>query len=152
MQNKQRVKSCIKFGILDSLLVVAIITILFESLAEPLSTLFGMASGEGSDQIQSTVTTAIRIASISYIFMAFSVAVQGVLQAFRYALFPLLISFLRLCLLVLPVAYLFTLSDNAVDLVWWTFLIIEFVTAGISAIILKYVYNKKVLPMNQISY
>ena len=79
--------------------------------------------------------------------MAFSVAVQGVLQAFRYALFPLLISFLRLCLLVLPVAYLFTLSENVVEIVWWTFPIIEFATAAVSALILKFAYGKKVKPM-----
>ncbi|MBD5132180.1 MAG: MATE family efflux transporter [Clostridiales bacterium] len=148
LQNKQRVKACIKFGIIDSLIVAIVITILFESLAVPLAKLFGMASGEGSDAIQTTVTTAIRIASMGYIFMAFSVAVQGVLQAFRYALFPLLISFLRLCLLVLPVAYLFTLSGNAENIVWWTFPIVEFATAVISALILKYAYDKciKILP------
>ena len=148
MQDKQRVKACIKFGIIDSLIVAAVITILFESLAVPLSELFGMASGEGGDAIQATVTTAIRIASIGYIFMAFSVAVQGVLQAFRYALFPLLISFLRLCLFVLPVAYLFTLSADSVNIVWWTFPIVEFATATVSAFILKYAYNKKVDKMN----
>ncbi|MCM1131263.1 MAG: MATE family efflux transporter [Roseburia sp.] len=150
MKNKDRVKSCIKFGIIDSIFVAAIITILFESLALPLSKLFGMASGEGGDAIQSTVTTAIRIASIGYIFMAFSVAIQGILQAFRYALFPLLISLLRLCVFVLPIAYLFTLSENAIHLVWWTFPITEFVTAGISALILIYAYKKKVLMMNHL--
>ena len=150
MQDKQRVKDCIKFGIIDSLIVAGVITVLFECLAVPLSKLFGMASGEGGDAIQATVTTAIRIASIGYIFMAFSVAVQGVLQAFRYALFPLLISFLRLCLLVLPVAYLFTLSDNAANIVWWTFPIIEFATALVSALILKFAYNKKVRTMTDV--
>lgn len=147
LQNKKRVKSCIKFGIIDSCIVAAVITVLFECLAVPLSKLFGMASGEGGEAIQSAVTTAIRLASVGYIFMAFSVAVQGVLQAFRYALFPLLISFLRLCLLVLPVAYLFTLSDKVLDIVWWTFPIVEFATAAASALILKFAYDKKVKPL-----
>ena len=147
LQDKQRVKACIKFGIIDSVLVAAVITVLFECLAVPLSKLFGMASGEGGSAIQSAVVTAVRIASIGYIFMAFSVAVQGVLQAFRYALFPLLISALRLCVFVLPVAYLFTLSENAVGLVWWTFPITELVTAAVSALIMKFAYNKKVRTM-----
>lgn len=144
LQNKKRVRDCIKYGLIVSLTVATVITVLFECLAVPLSKLFGMASGESGDEIQSVVTTAIRLASIGYIFMAFSVAVQGVLQALRYAFFPLLISFLRLCLLVLPIAYLFTLSDNAVNLVWWTFPIVEAITAAVSAGILKYAYNKKV--------
>ncbi len=149
LQDKQRVKAGIKYGIFVSLIVAAVIMILFESLAIPLSKVFGMASGVGGNEIQTTVTTAIRIASIGYIFMAFSVAVQGVLQAFRYALFPLFISFLRLCILVLPIAYLFTLSSDAVNMVWWTFPITEFITAIISVVLLKYVYNKKVIPMNE---
>ncbi|MDE7464765.1 MAG: hypothetical protein K2M48_07020, partial [Clostridiales bacterium] len=126
----------------------AFITVLFESLAVPLSMLFGMASGEGGEAIQEVVVTAVRIASIGYVFMAFSVAVQGVLQAFRYALFPLLISFLRLCLFVFPITYLFTLSENAVDIVWWTFPIVELVTAAISVLILRTAYIKKVRVLN----
>lgn len=145
LRDKQRVKACIKFGIIDSVVVAAVITVLFEGLAVPLAELFGMASQTTSgDEIRSVVITAIRIASIGYIFMAFSVAVQGVLQAFRYALFPLLISALRLCVLVLPIAYLFTLSENVVDLVWWTFPITEFATAAISALILKFACAAKV--------
>lgn len=147
LQDKQRVKACIKFGVIDSVIVAAVITILFECLAVPLSKLFGMASGEGGGAIQSAVVTAVRIAGIGYVFMAFSVAVQGVLQAFRYALFPLLISALRLCVFVLPIAYLFTLSENAVNLVWWAFPITEFATAAISALLLKFAYNKKVRTM-----
>lgn len=148
LRNKRRVKDCIKYGIFVSVIVAAVITVLFEGLAVPLSKLFGTASGEGGDAIQSVVTTAVRIASIGYIFMAFSVAVQGVLQAFRYALFPLLISFLRLCLIVLPVAYLFTLSQDVVNLVWWTFPITELATAAVSALLLKFAYVKKVRPMS----
>ncbi|MDE7395375.1 MAG: MATE family efflux transporter [Clostridiales bacterium] len=147
LQNKQRVKDCIKYGITVSVAVAVLITVLFECLASVLSKLFGMASGAGGDAIQTVVAKAIRIASIGYVFMAFTVAVQGVLQAFRYALFPLLLSFLRLCLLVLPVAYAFTLSARVVSIVWWTFPIVETVTAIVAALLLKYAYDKKVRPM-----
>lgn len=148
MQDKECAKACIKYGIIDSVIVAAVITVLFECLADPLAKLFGMASGEGGEAIQSAVTTAIRIASLGYVFMAFSIAVQGVLQAFRYALFPLLISALRLCVLVLPIAYLFTLSENVLSIVWWTFPIVELITAVISTLLLKYAYKKKVRTMN----
>ena len=151
MRNKERVKAGIKYGILDSVIVAVVITVLFESLAVPLAKLFAMAGGEGGEAIQNTVVTAVRIAAIGYVFMAVSVAIQGVLQAFRYALFPLLISFLRLCALVLPIAYLFTLSDNVINTVWWAFPIVEVVTAAVSVLLLKVAYNKKVQPMAKIS-
>lgn len=147
MKEKKRVEACIKYGIIDSVIVALVITVLFESLAVPLAKLFAMAGGEGSDEIQRVVVYAVRIASIGYAFMAVSVAIQGVLQAFRYALFPLLISFLRLCALVLPIAYLFTLSSGVVHLMWWTFPIVEALTAAISIFILKHAYCKKIKPM-----
>lgn len=150
LQNKKRVKDCIQFGIIDSIIVAIIITILFECFAVFLAKLFGMTSSENNSTIQNIVTNAIRIASISYIFMAFSIAVQGILQAFRYSLFPLLISALRLCILIFPIAYFFTLFSNSTNLVWWTFPIIEFITAIISSLILKFVYNKKVKPLPEI--
>ena len=148
MKEKERVKSCIQYGIIDSVIVALIITVFFESLAVPLAKLFAMAGDEGGNEIRSVVVSAVRIASIGYVFMAVSVAIQGVLQAFRYALFPLLISFLRLCALVFPLAYLFTLSGDVVNLVWWTFPIVEVLTAAISLFILKYTYRKTVKPMD----
>ena len=76
--------------------------------------------------------------------MGFSVAVQGVLQSLGYALKPLIISLLRLVIFVFPIAYIFTLSDNVTNIVWWTFPISEVLTAIISAFILKKAYKKKV--------
>jgi putative MATE family efflux protein len=136
MGDKGRLKDCVKYGIIDAVIITAVITIIFQVLAEPLAQLFGMTEG-GDGKITSVVVTAIRIASIGYIFMGLSVAIQGVLQALRYSLSPLLISFLRLCLLVFPIAYLFTLSENAINIVWWTFPIVEFVTAIVSLFILR---------------
>ena len=76
--------------------------------------------------------------------MGFSVSVQGILQALRYAIKPLIISLLRLVVFVFPIAYLFTLSDNVTSIVWWTFPIAEILTAVISLYLLKKSYNEKV--------
>lgn len=147
MGNKARSIACVKCGVWYTVAVAAVITVLFECLAEPLSRLFGMASGEGGAQICKTVSIAVRIAAISYVFMAVSVAVQGVLQAFGYALFPLLISFLRLCVVVLPLAFLFTRTSDPTKTLWWTFPVTELVTAVVSVALLLVAYKQKVRPM-----
>ncbi len=141
--NKKRVSECIKYGLLDSAIVALAITILFECLANYLAFVFGMVGG-AQEQLTSVVVVAIRICSISYVFMAISVAIQGILQALGYALLPLLISLLRLCILVFPITYLFTLSDTACYSWWWTFVIVEAITCFIALIILKFVYKKKI--------
>lgn len=84
--------------------------------------------------------------------MGFSIAVQGILQALRYAGKPLIISLLRLVIFVFPIAYLFTLSDNVINLVWWTFPISEILTAMISAFILKNAYKQKIAVLEPTVY
>lgn len=143
MKDKQRADECIKYGIIDTVIVTFIITILFEILAKPLAGLFGLAGGTTTEIIE-VCTTALRIASLGYVFMGISVAIQGVLQSVRYALKPLVISLFRLVIFVFPIAYLFTQSDNVINVVWWTFPIAEILTAIISLLILKDSYNKKI--------
>lgn len=143
MKDKKRIDECIKYGIIDTLIVTFVLTIAFEILARPISNLFGLTGGTSLEMIEVCVV-ALRIASISYIFMGISVAIQGVLQSVRYALRPLVISLFRLTIFVFPIAYLFTLSSDVINLVWWTFPIAEILTACISLGILKNSYNAKI--------
>ena len=142
-KNKERVDSTIKYGIIDTLIVTAFLTIAFEIFAGYIAKLFAL-SGTSSNEIIEICTKAIRIASLGYIFMGFSVAIQGVLQSFREAISPLLISLFRLVIFVFPVCYIFVQKSNAQDLVWWTFPIAEVLTAIISFFILKISYKKNV--------
>lgn len=148
MGDKMRSVACIKWGVTDTVIVALFITILFESLAVPLANLFGMASGESGAEITQTVVAAIRIASIGYVFMGISIAVQGVLQALRYAVSPLIVSALRLAVIVLPAVWLLTLVQNPQLYVWWAFPISEFLTALFAVALCISVYNKKIKTMN----
>ena len=143
MQDKKRIDGCIKYGIIDTIIVNLIISILFEIFAYPLANLFGLAGGT-SKEIISVCTIALRISSIGFVFMGISVAIQGVLQSIRYALKPLIISLLRLVIFVFPIAFLFTKSNNVTEIVWWTFPIAEVLTSIISLFILKDSYDKKI--------
>lgn len=143
MKDKKRIDDCLKYGIKDTIIVTLILSILFEIFAYPLSSLFGLAGGTTKEIIE-VCTMALRISSIGFAFMGVSIAIQGVLQSINYAIRPLIISLLRLVIFVFPIAYLFTLSDNVTNIVWWTFPISEILTAIISIFILKDSYNKKI--------
>lgn len=143
MQDRKRIDDCIKYGIMDTMIVTLIISILFEVFAYPLANLFGLAGG-GTKEIIKVCTIALRISSIGFIFMGISVAIQGILQSIRYALRPLIISLLRLVIFVFPVALLFTKSSDVVKIVWWTFPIAEVLTSIIALLILKDSYNRKI--------
>lgn len=143
MQDRKRIDDCIKYGIMDTMIVTLIISILFEVFAYPLANLFGLAGGKTKEIIK-VCTIALRISSIGFIFMGISVAIQGILQSIRYALRPLIISLLRLVIFVFPVALLFTKSSDVVKIVWWTFPIAEVLTSIIALLILKDSYNRKI--------
>ena len=143
MKDKKRSLDCIKYGVLDTFIVTLIITAIFEIAANPLSKLFALSGGSTKGLIP-VCEKATRIASIGYVFIGFSVAVQGVLQALRYAFKPFFTALLRLVVFVFPVAYLFTLSSNVTSIVWLTFPISEFLTAVVSFFMLKNVIKNKI--------
>ena len=136
-----RSKESIKYGIIDTLIVSIIITILFEIIARPLAKLFALSNSSTVELID-VCTKAVRIASIGYVFMGFNVALQGVFQALRYSFKPLFTALLRLVVFVFPIAYFFTLSSNVMNLIWWTFPIAEILTAIASMFLLKDVMKK----------
>ena len=141
MKKYDRVKRIAAQGISVSLIVMLVITAVFQIFAYPVSELFALTIEESSivskSDVIKTCSVALRIATVGYLFMGYSVAVQGILQGFNEVYSPLIISALRLIAFVFPVAYLFTLSENVTTLLWWTFPIAEALTAAISFFLLK---------------
>lgn len=138
MKNKERVEQAVKWGIINSIIVVVAITILFQSLAGPISELFGLAlpdiSADGIKRVDiiSGCKNALRIASVGYVFMAFSVGAQGILQGTGSVYKPLIISALRLIIFVIPFAFIFVLREDAPTTFYITFPIAEALTAVVT--------------------
>lgn len=143
LKDKERLREIVKFGIVNSVIVSAVIFLLFQLFAVPVSELFGMslpelsANGIAKTDILSTCETAIHIATIGYVFMSISVAIQGILQGFRNVYKPIIISFLRLIVFVVPFAVIFCLGENVTNDFWWTFVIAEILTAVCSLLLLR---------------
>lgn len=143
MQDKTRSQQIIRNGIWDTFIVTLAIAVLFECIANPLAKLFALSESSSQELIE-VCQTATRIGAVSFVFMGFTVAVQGILQAFGYAIKPLVLSILRLAVFVFPTAYIFTLFDRVTKNVWWTFLIAEVLTDVVSAIFLYSAIKKRV--------
>lgn len=143
MKDTERIKQTIKYGIINSVIVSTVILILFQLFAVPVSELFGLslpelsADGIAKADILSTCGTAMHIATLGYVFMSVSVAVQGILQGFRDVYKPIVISLLRLIVFVVPFALFFCMSESVTTLFWWTFVIAEVLTAACSLFLLK---------------
>ncbi len=143
LKNKARSLECIKYGIFDSIIICIIITLIFEIIARPLSMLFAISNSSTVELID-VCEKATRIASLGYVFMGCSVAIQGVFQALRFPFKPLFTALLRLIIFVFPISILFSKSTNVVNLIWWTFPISEFLTCLISLLMLNKVIKNVV--------
>lgn len=148
MKSFERTKDCIKYGIFDTVVTMLVITVLFEIIAKPLSMLFALAGGSSASLV-SICAKATRIASLGFVFMGYTVAIQGVLQALGYAVKPLLLSLLRLVVFVFPVAFFFTQMPNVLNTLWWTFPIAEVLTAFVAFLYLKQAEKKKVQSLSK---
>lgn len=106
-----------------------------------------LSLGGTNKELIKVCENAIHIASFSYIFMGFNVAIQGVFQALRYALRPLFTAFLRLILFTFIFAFIFVKKDNVITTVWWTFLISEVLTSIVSYFYLRNTIKTKISPL-----
>ncbi len=142
INDKDRVKSILINGVIDASILGLIFTIIFEVFAGQIAKLFGIASGTNNNEIIDLCKTSVQIASIGYIFMGFSIGVQGELQANQKAITPLITALLRLIILVIPFALIFINSNNPTKNIWFAFPIAEFLTSIISLFIFLKMYRR----------
>ena len=136
MEDKKRINNGIKYGVLYTLVIMIIGMAALELFAKPLSSVFGL-----SGKTQKLCISAIRIISVSFVFAGINIALQGVFQALDGGIQSLTVSVLRQFLLVLPVAWLFSLAamsnPSMSFLIWLTFPIAEILSAVCSGVFLK---------------
>ena len=144
MGDKNRVKQGIFYGILYTEIIMLIGTIGLEVFASPLIGLFAM-----SEETEALCVLAAQIIAASFLFAGGNIAVQGVFQALGCGLNSLIVSLLRLCVVVLPLAWLFTKLENATFMIWWAFPIAELVALAGAAALMVQANNKMIKPMKE---
>lgn len=84
---------------------------------------------------------ALRTICLSFCFAGYCIVVGSVFQALGNGVYSMIVSIARQLCVLLPVAYLFSLSGN-VNLIWWAFPIAELVSVGMSTFFLVRIYRK----------
>ena len=147
MKNRARVKEGIRYGILYTLIIMAVGLVGLEIFAAPLSGVFGL-----SGETERLCVGAIRVVSLSIVFAGLNIALQGVFQALDSGMKSLVISLLRQLVLVLPIAWLFARSikngSGSEWLVWLTFIIAEGVSAVVGSIFMRRISKRKISVLN----
>ena len=144
MGDKKRVKQGIFYGILYTEIIMLVGMIGLEVFASPLIGLFAM-----SKETEELCVLAARIIATGFLFAGGNIAIQGVFQALGCGLNSLIVSLLRLCIVVLPLAWLFAKFANAAFMIWWAFPIAEFVAFVVAVVLMLQADRKMIRPMKE---
>ncbi len=135
---RDRVLKTIKTSIVMAVAIMLVGLLIFQLIPDVLLSLF-----EASETMLAIGVPALRIISISYVFAGFCVGCGSVFQALGYATYSMFVSIARQLLVLLPLAYLFSMSGN-VNYVWFSFPIAELMSLAVSVVCLIHL-NKKVI-------
>ena len=140
MQNRKRISEGIKYGLIYTIVLMAASTAVTELFPDAFAALFNAGTS------RELFTGAMRVISISFVFAGINVAFQGVFQALGRGLESLIISLLRQLVIIVPLAYLFSLPVRSgqlgADFIWLAFPITEVVSCIAGCGMLRKVKNK----------
>ena len=117
---------------------------ILQFFAHPLARFFGLTA-----ETERLCVLAMRIISTGFIFAGINIASQGIFQALLSGNSSLIVSFLRLLVIPLPLAYAFTRLSNAADVMWWAFPIGEAVACVAAVFLMRRIYRLRVVPMKE---
>ena len=142
MGRKKRICDGMKYGLLYTIVLMALGIAITEIFPEAFATLFN--AGQSREYFIGTM----RIISISFIFAGINVAYQEIYQALDGGMESLVISLLRQLVIILPLAEIFSLfvrnGQAGISLIWWAFPITELVSCAVGYVFLKKIKSTKV--------
>lgn len=139
MNDKNRVNTGIKYGLIYTSVVMVIGILVLEIFADPLVKMFGL-----SEHTAQLCVTASRIIATGFLFAGGNIALQGVFQALGCGISSLVVSLLRLFVIVLPLAMWFSTFENAEFMIWFAFPVAELV-AFVAALAFMIRANNKII-------
>lgn len=140
-RKKKRITGAIKYAMIYSVSIMIVGTIIMQIFPAQLLKLF-----DASDNMLSIGVTALRIISTHFFFAGFDIIIISSLQALGKGLSSMLVSFTRQLVVLLPVAYLLSLTGK-LDAIWWAFPIAEVFSILASLFFLRRAYNAEIKPM-----
>lgn len=135
-QNRQRMKDAIKRSLIYASGFMLLGTLLFECIPSQLLSLFN-----ASEQLLSIGVPALRIIGLHYMFAGVGITLSSVFQAVGKSVYSLWTSLVRQLVVLLPVAYLLSLSGN-IHLVWFCFPIAEIVSFAMAIYFIIRLFKK----------
>ena len=137
-QRRSRVTQTIKYATIYAVAIMLVGLAIFQLAPDLLLGFFNP-----SEDMLRIGRVALRIISLSFLLAGFSIVCSSVFQALGHGVLSLLVSVGRQLVVLVPVAWLLSLTGR-LELVWWSFPIAEVMSAALCVVFLRRV-NREVL-------
>ena len=137
----ERITKTLKLACAAALTFMLIGLALFQSVPDVLLSLF-----DDSDAFLAMGCGALRTISLSFPFAAICIALGSSFQALGNGIYATFVSLCRQLIVLLPAAFLLSLSGN-VNAVWWAFPIADIGSVAATAFMFSRIYKQKIKPL-----
>ena len=142
MGSRKRVKEGIRYGIGYTAALMLLGMLILQLFAKPVCGIFSL-----SGETQALCIWAIRAVTPGYVLAGVNIAYQGIFQALGCGVRSLIVSLVRLIVVTLPLAWLFTAFDSAEKLIWLAFPIAEAVALVVALLLIRPVSRARISTM-----
>ena len=144
-KNRQRLIDTIKICMIYASLMMALGLAVFQLAPEVLLGFFN-----ASEEMMFYGVPALRTISLTFIFAGFSIISSSVFQAFGKGILSFGESVTRQVLVLIPIAYVFSLSGN-INSIWWAYPIAETISGIYCAWFLYKIWLHVIKPLPELS-
>lgn len=140
-KRSDRMIQTIRLSVIYAVLIMVVGFAIFQFFPDKLLELFN-----ASPDMLAMGIPSLRIISFSFLFAGFCIICSSVFQALGNGIMSLIVSVVRQLVVLLPVAFLFSLSGQ-LNLVWLAFPIAELFSVFLCSLFLRRVYHKEIQPL-----
>ena len=141
-QKPERIVKTLKIVSISALLFMLLGVLAFQAIPRVLLGIF-----DTSDLFLTLGTGALRTISLCFPFAAVCIALGASFQALGNGIYSTIVSLCRQLIVLLPAAYLLSLSGE-VSAVWWAFPIAELMSMAATAFFFIRIYRQKIRPLH----
>lgn len=135
-RNKERILKTIKLSVIYAVVIMLCGLLVAQIIPDKLLLLFN-----ASENMLSIGVPAIRTITLSFVFAGYCIVVSSVFQAFGNGIYSMMLSFVRQIVVLLPIAYLFSLT-GVLNYVWLAFPIAEIFSVIIATLLMIRLYRQ----------
>ena len=144
----KRILKTVKLALATAFGVMLVGFALFQIFPEAVMGIFASSGEAEAQEMVKMGATAMRIVSIHFLLASIGIPLSASFQALGNGIYATIVSLCRQLVVLLPAAYLLSLSGN-VHVVWWSFPIAEVASSTLCILFFLRLYKQKIKPLRE---